>query len=83
MSVKDISAECGDDGAIETSGQGYPDAFIRREEPGVDGFGESAANIVVIRWHLCARRWLVAPRSCVPGRYVKRRDHPSSDEIRL
>jgi hypothetical protein len=51
MSVKDISAECGDDGAIETSGQGYPDAFIRREEPCIHGIGKSAADFIITSLH--------------------------------
>ena len=83
LAVKDSSAECGDDSAVETSGQGNPDAFIRREEPCADRVGNCTSNIVVTNWHFCAGRWLVNPRPCVSRMYVKRWNHPSGDEIRL
>ena len=83
LAVKDSSAECGDDSAVETSGQGNPDAFIRREEPGIHSIGKCTSNIVVTNGQFCAGRWLVAPRPCRFRMYVKRWNHPTGDEIRL
>ena len=83
IAVKDSSAECGDDGAVEASGQGNPDAFIRREEPSIHSVGKCTPNIVVTNWQICAGRWLVAPRPCISRMYVKRWNHPTGDEIRL
>jgi hypothetical protein len=47
IAVKDSSAECGDDGAVEASGERNPNAFVRREEACQNGFGKDVADITI------------------------------------